>query len=290
MFKKIALCLSFALLCVSSVNALQADKNNEKLTKILGAQDAEAQARYQYRRPLDTLNFFGIRPGMKVAEVLPGGGWYSKILLPYLGTEGALLGVDYNINIWPGFGFATEEWIAKRKSWPTTWAADAQAWRDENSASVSAAAFGALPADTAGSYDAVLFIRALHNIAKKEADGGYLTAAIQESYTLLKPGGVVGIVQHQAREDRSDKWANGSNGYLKKSAVIAAMSAAGFELIGQSEINENPKDQATEGDIVWRLSPSFATSKDNEELKKEISKIGESNRMTLLFQKPLIES
>ncbi len=95
------------------------------------------------------------------------------------------------------------------------------------------------------------------------------------------------MVQHQAREDRSDEWASGENGYLKKSAVVAAMSAAGFELIAESEINENPKDPADEGDIVWRLAPSFATSGEDEELKKQLAEIGESNRMTLLFQKPI---
>ena len=104
---------------------------------------------------------------------------------------------------------------------------------------------------------------------------------------MLKPGGVVGIVQHEARDDRSDEWADGSSGYLKKSFVVAAMQKAGFTLIDDSDLNANPKDQAKEGDIVWRLPPTYAGAKDDEARKAEMSAIGESNRMTLLFRKPL---
>ena len=64
------------------------------------------------------------------------------------------------------------------------------------------------------------------------------------------------------------------------------MKTAGFEFVGESNINANPKDQAGEGDIVWRLPPSLSGAKDNEELKTKMLAIGESNRMTLKFRKP----
>ena len=147
--------------------------------------------------------------------------------------------------------------------------------------------FGDMPDSMKETADAVLLIRAVHNLARFESQGGFLTAAIQNTFDILKPGGVVGIVQHQARDEMPDEWADGSKGYLKKSFVINLMEGAGFELVGESDINQNPKDQPTAEDIVWRLPPSLATSKDNDELKNSLESIGESNRMTLKFKKPV---
>jgi len=93
----------------------------------------------------------------------------------------------------------------------------------------------------AGTADAVLYIRALHNLARFEPKEASLSNAFKETYTVLKPGGIVGIVQHQAREDRPDDWANGDNGYLKKSFLVSKMQDAGFEFVGESNINENPR-------------------------------------------------
>lgn len=257
------------------------------LAAALGAQDDKAKSRYQYRHPKQTLEYFGIEPGMQVLEALPGGGWYSKILLPYLGENGHLLAVDYAIEMWPLFGgFANEEFIDKKKTWAATWVEEAQPWRGEAGASVSAATFSTIPSDIDGTLDAALFIRALHNMARFADKGNYLGDAMSATFEALKPGGIVGIVQHQAREDRPDSWATGSNGYLKKSTILLTMKAAGFELVSDSDINANPKDQAGDGDIVWRLPPSLSGAKDNEELKSKMLSIGESNRMTLKFRKP----
>ena len=257
------------------------------LVAVLEAQDDTAKARYQYRNPKQTLEYFGIKPGMKVLEALPDAGWYSKILLPYLGKNGHLLGVDYAIEMWPHFGgFANEEFMEKKKTWTTTWVEAAQAWRGESGASVSAATFSTMPSDIDGTLDAALFIRSLHNMARFSDKGNYLADAMSATFKALKPGGIVGIVQHQAREDRPDSWATGSNGYLKKSAIMQTMKAAGFEFVSDSDINANQKDQAGEGDIVWRLPPSLSGAKDNEELKAKMLAIGESNRMTLRFRKP----
>lgn len=252
----------------------------------VAAQPEETKARYQYRNPVQTLEFFGIEPGMTVIEALPGGGWYSKIIINVLGKEGELIGADYSQSLWPNFGFMTPERIEQKKSWVADWTAEANEWGDEGSAKISAFQFDEMPESMHGTVDAVLFIRALHNLARFEDQGGFLSNGLKETYAALKPGGIVGIVQHEAREDRPDEWANGSNGYLKKSALKATMKEMGFEFIGESAINENPKDQASEGDIVWRLPPSLNGAKDDEEKTAAMQAIGESHRMTLKFRKP----
>ncbi|MFT5084908.1 MAG: putative methyltransferase [Lentisphaeria bacterium] len=268
------------------INLEAAEKTRANLLAgILEAQNDEAKDRFQYRHPGETLDFMGIQPGMTVVEALPGGGWYSKILAPYLSKEGQLIGVDYSIDMWPHFDFGTPEFIEKRKKWADEWPTEAKAWAGDEGAAVSAFTFGSLPYTLNNSVDAVLFVRSLHNIARFEEDGGFFSAALQGTYRVLKKDGVVGVVQHAANEDKSDEWANGSNGYLKKSAVITQFENAGFKLLKESSLNENPKDQPGEEDIVWRLPPSYATSQDNEILKSEYAAIGESNRMTLLFRK-----
>lgn len=257
-----------------------------KLTAALAMQDDKAKVRYAARNPSDTLTFMGITPGMKVAEALPGGGWYSKILIPYLGDDGHLTGLDYSIKMWPEFGgFATPEFIENKKSWPAEWVTGAQEWRKGSQATIDAATFGTRDTAQDGTYDAVLFIRAMHNVSRFEAKGSYMTEALADTHSMLKSGGIVGVVQHSGPETNSDEWATGSNGYLKKSAVIAAFETAGFELTGESDMNANPKDIPTEADGVWRLPPSMRGAGDDPELKAKLEAIGESNRMTLKFVK-----
>ena len=223
---------------------------------------------------------------MTVVEALPGGGWYSKILLPYLGGEGHLIGVSYAMDLWPNFGFATEEFLATQATWTKDWPAEAEEWRGDDGATITAFNFGAMPDTVAGKADVVLVVRALHNAARFVTVRDFLDEMLTDSFNVLKPGGTLGIVQHHARDDMSDEFADGSHGYLKKSFVIAAAEAAGFEFVAESDINANPLDQPTAEDIVWRLPPSYATSRENPELKAKMEAIGESNRMTLKFRKP----
>lgn len=279
--KHLLMLLLAVILSVSGVTAGAAT-----LEATLAAQPAEAQARYPARHPLETLTFFGIKPGMHVIEALPGRGWYSKILIPYLGSEGRLTGADYAFAMYPKFNFYSDEQIEAKKTWTTTWTAEAQSWRGDDGAAVDAFVFGSMPASLDGTVDAILFIRALHNLARFEHDGGYLTTALAEAHRALKSGGIVGVVQHSAPESASDTWADGSNGYLKKSFVIEKLTGAGFELVGESDVNLNPRDQPTENDFVWRLPPSLATSKDDAQAAAAYRAIGETSRMTLLFRKP----
>jgi len=203
--------------------------------------------------------------------------------------EGHLVGMDYSLKMWPEFGgFADAEFIEKKKSWAAEWVAGAQDWRAGSQGDISAFTFGGRDSAMDGKVDAVLFIRAMHNLSRFEDKGGYLTDALADTKALLKPGGIVGVVQHQSPESNDDDWAKGSNGYLKKSTLIAKFEAAGFEFVKDSAVNENPKDvpSSEKKDIVWRLPPSLGTSRDNPELKAQMEAIGESNRMTLLFKKP----
>ncbi len=255
------------------------------LDAALAAQPEEVQARYAYRHPKETLEFFGIEPGMTVVEALPGGGWYSKILIDYLGASGQLIGADYSLDMYPLFGFANEEFLEAKKSWVEDWTEEATGWRAADDAQVSAFAFGAMPDEFKGIADAVLFIRALHNLNRFEKDGGFLSGALKDAHDALKPGGILGIVQHQAPDSMPADWADGSRGYLNKAVLIATVESAGFELVGETSINENPNDQPTADDVVWRLPPTLGTSGENQTLKEKMLAIGESNRMTLKFRK-----
>ncbi|MEO0437528.1 MAG: methyltransferase [Pseudomonadota bacterium] len=258
------------------------------LAAVLAAQPEDVQARYQYRHPQETLEFFGIEPGMTVLEALPGGGWYSKILLHYLGEEGALVGADYDQALFPLFGFFSEEELKEKETWVADWTAQAEAWYPgAQVAAISAMQFGSLPDSLAGSVDAVLLVRALHNLARFESEGGFLTAAMADITAALKPGGVVGIVQHMAPEELPDAWASGEAGYLKKSFVVETFEDAGLELVAETDINVNPADVPTTEDMVWRLPPSLFGSRDDEEAASAMKAIGESTRMTLLFRKPV---
>lgn len=275
----------FAVALAGSTSVL-ADGHKQALHDALMSQPDEVQARYDARNPGKTLDFFGVKPGMTVVEALPGGGWYSKILLSYIGDDGALIGADYAADMYPKFGFFDDEFLKAKQTWVTDWTSEAREWETGSEAAISAFAFGSLPESMEGSADAVLFIRALHNLARFESDGGYLSQALKDAHAVLEPGGIVGVVQHQIAEDAPDEWAEGDRGYLKESFVIERMEEAGFELVAQSDINNNPQDQPGENDVVWRLPPTLATSRDNPELAEKMQAVGESNRMTLLFRKP----
>ena len=283
--------LQFLLAAALAAGAgpLAAAHDAERLAEVLAAQPPETQARYAARHPAETLAFFEVAPGSTVIEALPGEGWYTRILAAYLGPEGRLVGADYALEMYPLFGFFTLGQVQARANWVQQWVDGAAAWQGPQDALLSAFVFGSMPPNLEGAVDTVLFVRALHNLARFEQQGGYLSAALADAYAALKPGGVLGVVQHLAREDMPDDWADGRNGYLKESFVIERVTAAGFEFVGRSEINFNEKDVPAVNDSVWRLPPTLASSRDNPDLREAMQAIGESHRMTLMFRKPEAE-
>jgi len=256
------------------------ESSEQALQAALDAQSDDHKARYGARHPGETLAFFGIEPGMTVAEALPGGGWYTKVLASYLGSEGAIYGVNYQDSVWNSFGMPPER-VADRIASTGKFPGRVAEW-NSNGIGAQGFTFAAIPESAIGTADAVLFVRALHNLNRFNDDTGVLDEAIAAAHAMLKPGGIVGVVQHRAPENAADDWATGRAGYLKPSAVIAMFTKAGFVLDGSSEINANPNDNPTEEDVVWRLPPSYALG---EETKDAMNAIGESDRMTLRFRK-----
>ncbi len=258
----------------------------EKLDAALVAQSDETKVRYQYRHPKETLQFFGVEPGMTVVDTLPGPVWYSTILSDYLGADGHVIGADYDLEMRTAMGgrYASEEFQQERQDWPQRWVRERELERKENEAPFSAFFYGSLPEEMVGTADVVLMVRSAHGPNQTEKKGGFFTEALENISRILKPGGVVGVIQHRAPENSSDEWANGQNGYLKQTQLIEFFENAGFEFVASSEINANPKDAPTEEEAVWRLPPTLRV--DDVELRAKMKVIGESDRMTLKFRKP----
>lgn len=261
-----------------------AHNHNQALVDLVQDRPAQDKARDKYRNPVQTLSFFRVKPGMKVAEALPGGGWYSKILADYLGKDGALHGINYNDDMWAMFGFFSAERIAENSANTAKFPSLVKGFSN-NGIETSGFTFASAPEAAKGTLDRVLFVRALHNLNRFESAAGTRSQALKVAHNLLKPNGLVGVVQHRAPEDAEDQWADGSRGYLKQSALIEAFQEAGFELVMTSEVNANPKDKPQTGDIVWRLPPSFNGVGDDADKRATMEAIGESDRMTLLFKK-----
>lgn len=259
---------------------------NAALATVLAAQPDEVKDRYAARRPAETLNFFEIKEGDVVIETLPGGGWYSGILYPYLGERGKLIGAQYPAGLFARFGWDEERLksvLERNAAWPKKTASQAAAKGGE----IDSYTMTEMPDRLNGVADKVLFIRSLHNLGRFNKDADYLDTALREAFRSLKPGGIAGVVQHRAPETASDAWADGKNGYLKQSKLIAAFEAAGFKLVQAQEFNANPKDRPTEEDSVWRLPPTLRGVEENSAKWRENKDIGESDRMTLKFVKPV---
>ncbi len=230
----------------------------------LGLRDDNFVARDQYRHPVETLSFFEVRPTDTVVEIWPGGGYYTQILAPYLSNGGTYYAVASERGLGGVRGFVDAN--------PTY------------AASVNYAAYPWQEGQVrvpAGSADKVLTFRNVHNWMTSDTITG--ATAFAEMYEMLKPGGVLGVVEHRLPESAPAEREGGS-GYMKTSTVIALAQAAGFEYVGASEINANPKDTADWEKGVWTLPPVLTLG---DEDRDRYLAIGESDRMTLKFRKPM---
>lgn len=214
-------------------------------------------ARDVYRHPQQTLSFFGLQADQAVLEITPGNGWYSELLAPLLHDHGQYIAA-----------VSAPGGLAQRFKDDPARFGNARLLRFDPSAPV----FGA-PA----SVDRVLTFRNVHNWVIANNAPAYFAAF----YAVLKPGGVLGVVDHRGPPGEPDA-AIEQSGYLPSEYVIHLAEAAGFTLEGQSEVNANPKDTKDYPAGVWALPPTY---KLGEQDRAKYAAIGESDRFTLRFVK-----
>ena len=275
--------LVISLALTGLIQTAYAVTETDTLNAVLASRSDEDKVRDDARQPLETLTFFQIKPGMTIAEALPGGGWYTRILANYLGQDGTLYGVNYPDSLWPMLSYASPEWIAERIAATQNFTAKVATFTD-NDITAQGFTFDTVPREVEGTVDRVLLIRALHNLNRFQQKAGTRSQALAATHAMLKKDGLVGVVQHRAPATASKEWADGNKGYLNEVAVIAMFAEAGFALVAQSEINANPMDQPSGEDNVWQLPPSLRGNNDDEQRDAMVA-IGESDRMTLLFRK-----
>ncbi|WP_404336778.1 class I SAM-dependent methyltransferase [Sphingomonas sp. MMS12-HWE2-04] len=264
--------LAVLSIAVASVAAGEPQTQRHAIQEAVSAstRSPASVARDSYRHPVETLSFFGVKPGQTVVEIWPGGGWYTQILAPLVRGHGTL----YAAALWPGELDAIKALQAK------------------DAGTYGAIKLAAFPAEAGqpkvpdGSADAVLTFRNIHNWRMGERAEGegpdYAPAAFAQMFAMLKPGGILGIEEHRLPENASAEREK-TSGYLKVSTVRRLAEAAGFKFVAASEVNANPRDTAGWPKGVWTLPPSYAL-KDVDRAK--YAAIGESDRMTLKFRKP----
>jgi predicted methyltransferase len=266
-----AITLISAALMLGTISGFAADTQTALQQAIDGKQrSAEHKARDHYRHPLETLSFFGIEPDMTVVEVYPGAGWYTEILAPLLKDHGTF------------YAAGTDPDSPSRYARRT-------AKRFKEKMDGDQAVYGkvhitvlAPPAKTAiappGSADMVLTFRNIH----KWMAAGYADAVFAAMYKALKPGGILGVVEHRGKPDAPQD-PKARSGYVEQNYAIALAERAGFKFVAASEVNANPKDSKDYPKGVWTLPPTLRLK---DEDRNKYLRIGESDRFTMKFMKP----
>ena len=221
--------------------------------------------RDQFRNPKETLTFFGIKSDMKVVELSPGGGWYTEILAMYIKEPGKLIAAHHDPSLGNYYKRSRGNFEKKMQS-------------DEIYSKVKIVNLGSKLSED-NTIDAVLTFRNLHNWLR-----GDIEKVFRQSFNSLKPGGILGVVEHRAKEGTSLEQMIKS-GYVTEALAIQLANKAGFVLVGKSEINANGKDSTNHPKGVWTLPPSYRLKEVDRNKYKDI---GESDRMTLLFKKPIL--
>lgn len=240
------------------------------------------KARDMYRNPAETLAFFGIEADDKVIEIWPGGGWYSNILAPYLASGGGqLIASHWSLTTAEGDRRTRLEGIIE--DYYATYADEALY------GSIGRSRF---PAEDGrlvepGSVDAVLTFRNVHNWMARD----FAMTFFEQAYDALKPGGVLGVVEHRLPSN-AEQDPRATSGYVHEDMVKALAAAAGFEFVAGAEINANPNDTADHPFGVWTLPPVSRSTTSAGETPDGFDPavyqaIGESDRMTLKFVKPV---
>nr|WP_225890072.1 methyltransferase [Indioceanicola profundi] len=227
------------------------------------------RARDRFRNPRATLLFFGLKPDMTVMEIWPGGGgWYTEVLAPVLDEKGQLVAANFDQEAEGFAARANAAFAAKLAERPDIY----------DRVRVTEFSRDDLAPIEPGTADMVLTFRNVHNWMA----AGWLDEAMAAMYNSLRPGGVLGLVEHRA-PDTEPQDPQAASGYVRQDYVIAAAERAGFRFAGASEINANPRDTKDHPRGVWTLPPTLRLG---EERRNEFLAIGESDRMTLRFVRP----
>ena len=249
------------------------------LEQVLSAETrASEAARDQYRHPVETLGFFGVEPSMTVVEYGPGGGWYTRVLAPYIAPAGTYMAMQSDSSAREYSDRASE---VRAKGWAERFVETTTAQGGFAAGAISAFESDEIPEAVLGTVDRVLVFRSLHGLLNGNAADHELRAI----RSLLADDGMVGVVQHRAPESTSYADSNGTRGYLRQSDVVSLFELNGFELVNSSEVNANPADPADWQGGVWSLPPIFGGAPEGSEERARRAAIGESDRMTLLFRK-----
>jgi len=213
---------------------------------------------------------------MVVVEADPGSLWYSRILKQFLGPHGKLIGMDYPQPFGMGgaWGYV---------NFTTGFPERVYHHFGVSGASVEAFQSNHMPMSMHGTADVVLLIRILHDFPYFEKLLGIpwrpvLRKFLDDCHLILKPNGLVGVIDHDASHLQSEMWIY--NGYISQNFVMRQMRHAGFRLKANSDVNKNVRDRPGPNETVWRLAPTL-----NAGRRSDLLSIGESNRMTLAFDK-----
>ncbi|MBY4597381.1 methyltransferase [bacterium BD-1] len=256
------------------------DAQTDPMDAILAGdwRDPANSARDGFRHPRETLAFFGVGPSQTVVEISPGGGWYTEILAPLAQGKGRYVGI-INDPAKSGNERAQQYYANANAKLREKLAARADVYGNATLVEIdpTAPVMG-----EPGSADVVLTFRNVHNwvMAGNEA------AMFKAFFDVLRPGGVLGVVEHRAAAGKTLEEVK-TSGYLPEDYVVGLATAAGFVLEEKSEINANPADTKDHPNGVWTLPPS---NNHEEADKAKYAAIGESDRMTLRFVKPQAEA
>jgi predicted methyltransferase len=225
-------------------------------------------ARDPYRHPREVLEFFGVKRDSVVVEILPGSaGYYMEILAPYLKEKGRYVAANRDALAPPQYLADHRKLLARLQAEP------------QHYGKVVVTQFNAGLREIAppGSVDFVLTFRNMHNWVER----GEIEGALRAFHKALKPGAILGVVDHRGRADLSQD-TQMKSGYLREDYAVAVIERAGFRLVGRSEANANPKDTKDHPAGVWSLPPTYRLKDRN---RAQYQAIGESDRFTLKFEK-----